>query len=79
MKARLLVFATSLCLTAAFAMPVSAASTTTTQSQTAATAKPEIACNLKGCWEVHKKTTHKTETKTSSAASRDQPSTPPHP
>lgn len=71
MRARLLVFAASLCLTAAFAMPVSAASTTTS-SKAAKAEEPSIACNLKGCWVINKKPPTKGETKDSSSSNGDQ-------
>ena len=71
MKAHLLVFATTLCLTAAFVTPAFAASTTTS-SKPAKTEEPTVACNLKGCWEIHEKTPPKTETKDSSGPSGDQ-------
>ena len=78
MKAHLLVFATSLCLTAAFATPVSAASTTTSSKATKAE-EPSVACNLKGCWVIDKKTPPKSETKDSSSSNGNPHSGAPHP
>lgn len=80
MKAHLLVLATSLCLTAAFATPVSAASTTTDTHTAKATEAPTIACNLKGCWTVHKKAQQEREAQRSSTSNSGQhPVAQPHP
>ena len=80
MKAHLLVIGAGLCLTAALATPVSAASTTTTSSKAAKAEEPSVACNLKGCWEIHKKTPPESETKKPSGSSSGQHSgTTPHP
>lgn len=69
MKARLLVLGAGLCLTAAFATPVSAASTTA-HSHAAKASAPKIACNLNGCWTIHKKkTAHKGKTASSASKS----------